>query len=159
MSDFHFTACDLEGHSSKGVIEADSAEAAGIELDRRGLIPVSIKQKRTLSESFQAKQTNTKWRIEEKILFTRKLCSLLQAGIPLLRVFDLIADQTKDPRVAVCLRHIADMVAGGMTISDAMATYPRLFDSIYLGALRTGEATGRLDSVLEHMADFLERSL
>ena len=69
-----------------------------------------------------------------KILFTRKLCSLLQAGIPLLRVFDLVADQTRDPRVAVCLRHIADMIAGGMTISDAMATYPRLNSGMLISA-------------------------
>lgn len=159
MSEFQFTACDVQGASTKGVIEADSAEAVGFELDRRGLIPLSIKQKRAFADTFKSKQTNTKWRIEEKILFTRKLCSLLQAGIPLLRVFDLIADQTKDPRVAVCLRHIADLVASGTTISDAMATYPRLFDAIYLGALRTGEATGRLDTVLQHMADFLEREM
>jgi type II secretory pathway component PulF len=159
MSEFQFTACDIEGASSKGRMEADSAEAVGMELDSRGLIPISIKQRRTLGQSFKTKQTNTKWRIEEKILFTRKFCSLLQAGIPLLRVFDLVADQTRDPRVAVCLRHIADMIAGGMTISDAMATYPRLFDAIYLGALRTGEATGQLDSVLQHMADFLEREM
>lgn len=159
MSEFQFTACDTQGASTKGVMEADSAEAVGLELDRRGLIPVAIKPKRTFASTFKSKQTNTTWRIEEKILFTRKLCSLLQAGIPLLRVFDLIADQTKDPRVAVCLRHVADMVAGGMTISDAMATYPRLFDPIYLGALRTGEATGRLDTVLQHMADFLEREM
>jgi len=159
MAEYQFTACDVQGVSTKGLIEADSAEAVGFELDRRGLIPVTIKQKHGFGETFKAKQSNTKWRIEEKILFTRKLCSLLQAGIPLLRVFDLIADQTREPRVAVCLRHIADMVAGGMTISDAMATYPRLFDPIYLGALRTGEATGRLDTVLQHMADFLEREM
>ncbi len=159
MPEFQFTACNLEGTSNKGLMEADSAEAVGIELDRRGLIPISIKSKHSFGDAFKTKQTNTKWRIEEKILFTRKLCSLLQAGIPLLRVFDLIADQTKDPRVGVCLRHVADMIAGGMTISDAMATYPRLFDAIYLGALRTGEATGKLDTVLQHMADFLEREM
>jgi len=159
MSEYQFTACDLQGASSKGLIEADSAEAVGLELDRRGLIPVAIKEKRNFGDSFKSKRTNTKWKIEEKILFTRKLCSLLQAGIPLLRVFDLIADQTNDPRIADCLRHVADMVAGGMTISDSMATYPRLFDPIYLGALRTGEATGQLDTVLQHMADFLEREM
>jgi MSHA biogenesis protein MshG len=159
MSEYQFTACDVEGASSKGRMEAESAEAVGMELDRRGLIPISIKQTRSFGGSPQKKQTHTKWSIEEKILFTRKLCSLLQAGIPLLRVFDLVADQTKDPRVAACLRHVADMIAGGTTISDAMATYPRLFDPIYLGALRTGEATGRLDSVLQHMADFLEREM
>ena len=159
MSEYQFIACDSTGASSKGRLEADSAEAVGVELDRRGLIPISIKQARSYGDLFKAKQNNAKWRIEEKILFTRKLCSLLQAGIPLLRVFDLVADQTKDQRVALCLRHVADLIAGGMTISDAMATYPRLFDAIYIGALRTGEATGRLDSVLQHMADFLEREM
>ena len=159
MSEYQFIACDIKGTSSRGRLEAESAEAAGEELDRRGLIPISIKQTQSFGEVFKAKPHNTKWRIEEKILFTRKLCSLLEAGIPLLRVFDLIADQTKDPRVAFCLRHVADMIAGGMTISDSMATYPRLFDPMYIGALRTGEATGRLDSVLQNMADFLEREM
>ena len=80
MSEFQFTACDIKGASRKGLVEADSAEAVGMELDSRGLIPISIKQKRTFGESFKAKQTNTKWRIEEKILFTRKSAPCFRLG-------------------------------------------------------------------------------
>ncbi|MEW5875753.1 MAG: type II secretion system F family protein, partial [Candidatus Zixiibacteriota bacterium] len=57
------------------------------------------------------------------------------------------------------IRHVGDMIASGHTLSEAMAAYPRLFDPVFLGALRTGEATGRLDTVLEQTADFIEREM
>jgi MSHA biogenesis protein MshG len=138
---------------------AESLEAVGTELDQRGLIPVQIKQVRGTSDRWRARPGSARWGIEEKILFTRKFASLLRAGIPLLSVLGMIAEQTREPNVAAAIRRIADMIGSGATLSDAMAAFPGLFDPVFLGALRTGEATGRLDSVLEQTADFLEREM
>ncbi|MBI5867497.1 MAG: type II secretion system F family protein [candidate division Zixibacteria bacterium] len=159
MSEFTFIACDKSGVSIKGRLSAETIEAVGAELDRRGLIPVQMKLVRDLSDRWRIGSGAARWGIKEKILFTRKFASLLRAGIPLLSVLGMISEQTREPAVAAAIRRIGDMVGSGATLSDAMAEYPRLFDPVFLGALRTGEATGRLDSVLEQTADYLEREM
>lgn len=159
MSEFTFIACDRDGASVKGRLVAETVEAVGAELDRRGLIPIEMKPSRRAADRWRVRQGSAKWGIKEKILFTRKFASLLRAGIPLLSVLGMIAEQTREPRVAAALRRIADMIGSGATLSEAMAAFPGLFDPVFLGALRTGEATGRLDSVLEQTADYLEREM
>jgi MSHA biogenesis protein MshG len=159
VSDFAFVACNTAGATVKGHLVAESVEAVGAELDRRGLIPLEMKLVRGASDRWRTWPGSARWGIKEKILFTRKFASLLRAGIPLLSVLGMIAEQTREPNVAAAIRRIADMVGSGATLSDAMAAFPGLFDPVFLGALRTGEATGRLDSVLEQTADFLEREM
>lgn len=159
MPEFQYTACDHSGSSRRGLLEADTVDAAGQVLDQQGLIPITIKPKSSLSAYLKRPRGRVRWRIEDKILFTRKLSSLLKAGLPLIRVFDLVASQMRDERIAATLHKVADDVSTGSTLSDAMAKHPGLFDSVYLGALQTGEATGQLDSVLDQLADFLEREM
>ncbi|GAB4326678.1 MAG: type II secretion system F family protein [Candidatus Zixiibacteriota bacterium] len=159
MPEFQFTAYNQNGASQRGAIVADSLEAAGEALDRKGLIPIRIQPRHSLGDSLRKPRGSVHWKIEEKILFTRKLASLLKAGLPLVRVFGLVAEQMRDERVSAALRDIADKVSSGSTLTDALAKYPRLFDQVYLGALRTGEATGQLDMVLDHLADFLEKEM
>src|SRR3972149_8296499 len=159
MSEFAFIACDSAGVSVKGRLVAESIEAVGADLDRRGLIPIQMKKLRGASERWRTQIGGVRWGIKEKILFTRKFASLLRAGIPLLSVLGMIAEQTREPGVAAAIRRIADLVGSGTTLSEAMAAFPGLFDPVFLGALRTGEATGRLDSVLEQTADYLEREM
>lgn len=159
MSEYSFIACDRYGVAVKGRLAAETIDAVGAELDRRGLIPVEMKPVRSLSDRWRIRSGAAHWGIKEKILFTRKFASLLRAGIPLLSVLGMISEQTREPAVATAIRRIADMVGSGTTLSEAMAAFPGLFDRVFLGALRTGEATGRLDSVLEQTADYLEREM
>jgi len=159
MGEFTFIACDTTGGSIKGRLAADSREAVAEELDRRGLIPVELKQIKGPPGRPGALSGRARWGIKEKILFTRKFASLLKAGIPLLTVLELIAGQTREPEVAATIRRVAELVGSGSTLCEAMSAFPGLFDSIFVGALRTGEATGRLDSVLEQTADYLEREM
>ncbi|MEW5702604.1 MAG: type II secretion system F family protein [Candidatus Zixiibacteriota bacterium] len=159
MPEFTYTAADRSGRTFRGRITAEGLGDAGTQLDRQGLIPLRVAPKRSLSDLRPRAWRDVHWRLEDKILFTQKLASLLKSGIPILTVLDLIARQTANLRVATALRQIGDQVAGGQTLSAAMATASGLFDSVYLGAIQTGESTGRLDTVLEQTAAFLEREM
>ncbi|MBD3299396.1 MAG: hypothetical protein GF341_12115 [candidate division Zixibacteria bacterium] len=159
MPEFQYTACDQRGASQRGAISADTVEAAGQALDQQGLIPIRIQPRRSLGNALRKPRGGVRWRIEDKILFTRKFASLLKAGLPLIRVFGLVSGQMRDERVRTAIQQIADDVSSGSTLTDAMSNYPRLFDQVYLGALRTGEATGQLDTVLDHLGDFLEKEM
>ncbi len=158
MPGFKYIAADREGKTVRGQLTAESPDEAGRALENRGLVPLELKGVHASGNNWSSRQKGAKWRIEEKIIFTRKITSLIKAGIPLLSVLHLIARQTKNPRVAGALHQIGDAVANGKSLYDAMSAHPTLFDPLYLGAISTGEATGRLDSVLDHTATFLERT-
>jgi len=159
MPTFRFMAFDAAGKTVRGELVADTANAANMELDQRGLIPLRCKPVQSFADVWNARRGGARWTIENKVIFTRKFSSLLNAGIPLLKVLDLIAGQTTDTRVAAVLRRVAELVENGLPLHEAMSRFPGLFDRVYLGAVRTGEATGRLDSVLEQTASFLEREM
>lgn len=159
MAVFQYTAANRLGETVQGRIEADSVGAAGAVLDRQGLIPLQVAPAFSATEWRRRLSGGLRWPIEEKILFTQKLSSLLKAGIPILTVLQLVASQTRNPQVAAAIRDVADRVAGGATFSEALAAAPGLFDRVYLGAIRAGEATGRLDSILEQTALYLEREM
>jgi len=159
MPEYSYTAADRNGRMVHGRISAEAIADAGTHLDRQGLIPLRLAPRRQLMDWWPHGWRVAHWRLEEKILFTQKLASLLKAGIPILTVLDLIAQQTSHARLAASLRRVADLVASGWTLTEAMATIPSLFDPVYLGAIRTGESTGRLDTVLDQTAAYLEREM
>lgn len=159
MSEFHYVAANQMGQTVRGRVQADTAGAASAVLDRQGLIPLKLAPAFSFSQWRHHASGGVRWPIEEKILFTQKLSSLLKAGIPILTVLKLVSSQTKNPRVVAAIRRVGDQVSGGSTFSDALATEPGLFDKVYLGAIRAGESTGRLDSILEQTGIYLEREM
>jgi MSHA biogenesis protein MshG len=159
MPTFRYRATDSGGKISSGEIIADTSLIAGDDLDSRGLLPLEIKPVASFSERLRVKRGGARWRIEEKVLFTQKFASLIKAGIPLVTALELVARQTRSIHATSALRRVADHVANGQTLHDAMAVFPNLFDTVYLGAVRAGEETGRLDSTLEQTAIYLEREM
>lgn len=159
MSEFRYIAANHLGQTVRGRVHADSVGAAGVVLDRQGLIPIQLNPAFSFSEWRQRASGGVRWPIEDKILFTQKLTSLIKAGIPILSVLKLVAGQTKNTRVAAAIRRVGDQISGGSTFTDALASEPGLFDPVYLGAIRAGETTGRLDSILEQTGLYLEREM
>ena len=92
-------------------------------------------------------------------LFTRQLATLLDAGLPLVRSIRILQDQQDDgSQLKVVLRDIASGVEGGKTFSDALSKYPNVFDGLFVNMIRAGEAGGVLETILNRLADFSEKS-
>jgi type II secretory pathway component PulF len=159
MSEFRYIAANQLGQTVRGRVQADTPGAADAVLDRQGLIPLQLSPTFSFAAWKKRASGGVRWPIEDKILFTQKLASLLKAGIPILTVLKLVASQTKNPRVAAAIRRVGDQISEGSTFSDALAHEPGLFDRVYLGAIRAGESTGRLDSILEQTSHYLEREM
>lgn len=156
---FRYQAATSDGRTVRGTLEADTPGLAGERLDASGLIPLDVRPSVSLIDRLRAQRGGSAWDIQEKILFTQKFASLMKAGIPLLTVLEMLARQTAGTTVRESIRQIAAGVANGQTLHDAMATCPRLFDAVYLGAVNAGESTGHLDTVLAQTADYLDREM
>ena len=103
------------------------------------------------SGSFQKKITP-----KDKILFTKQLAVLLKSGIPLLQALELLIEQFEG-NLRSMLIAIKDEVKEGISFADALKKYPKVFDNIYVQLVRAGEASGKLEVILERLTAYLER--
>ena len=94
--------------------------------------------------------------LKDKIFFTKQLAGLLRAGVPLLQSLELLVEQT-DGALKNIVIALKDGIKEGRSLADGLARYPQAFDSIYVQLVRAGEATGKLEMILERLVDFLER--
>src|SRR6185295_15881948 len=90
--------------------------------------------------------------------FTRQLSTLQDAGLPILRSLQILEQQQKPGLLKAIIGGVADEVEGGGTLSDAMASYPKAFDKLYVNMINAGEAGGVLDIILNRLADFMEKA-
>lgn len=161
MPVFEYKALNKKGKSCKGLIDADSESAARSKLRASGKYPTSI------SESLSKKQKNKKQILgstlfdrvsqDEVQVVTRQLSTLLGAGIPLIGALSSLIEQSSNSAFKRILAQIRDSVNEGATLTDSFAAHPRLFSNIYINMVRSGEASGSLDVVLERLADFGEK--
>ena len=91
--------------------------------------------------------------------FTSQFCTLQKAAIPLTECLTALADQAEKETLKTALTDIKSKVSEGSSLADAMAGYPKLFDTLYISMIRAGESSGSLDIVLERLTGFLESQL
>jgi type IV pilus assembly protein PilC len=91
------------------------------------------------------------------VQFTRLFATMSEAGLPVLRNLRILSNQWPEGRFRDAILDSADMVEEGQTLSDALAQAPEVFDELYVNMARAGEAGGVLDTVLDRLANFLER--
>lgn len=91
------------------------------------------------------------------VLFTRQLCDLVEASVPLLRVLQIVSRQTRPPYFKSIVEQMYLFVQNGGSLSEALVRYPAIFPSFYVNMVKTGEVGGQLDKVLQRLADHLEK--
>lgn len=93
---------------------------------------------------------------KDRILFTKQLSVLLKSGIPLLQAIELLIDQMTGTLRSILVQ-VKDDIKEGSSFADALKKYPKIFDNIYVQLVRAGEASGKLEIILERLTGFLER--
>jgi type IV pilus assembly protein PilC len=170
MPVFKYSAVNGQGGDATGVVEASDQRQAVSMLRAQGLFPVRLdaaaggasKEARAAADTRRAKFS---WVVfasvkeRERAAFTRQLGTLLRAGMPLLRGLEVLARQEKNPALRRVIGALADGIKSGVPLSEAMISHERVFDRLYVSMIRAGEAGGVLDTVLERLAHFQEKSL
>ncbi|RME74716.1 MAG: type II secretion system F family protein [Planctomycetota bacterium] len=98
-------------------------------------------------------------KLSELTHFTTQLATLQDAGLPLVRSLKILEGQLKPSPLKYMLAEVAEDVESGSTLSDALAKHPKAFDRLYVNMVKAGEAGGVLDTILERLAEFMEKSL
>jgi general secretion pathway protein F len=152
MAIYSYRATSLKGEILEGAIEAADQKAAVERLKVSGLIPLKIA---AAQESFKKKLS---WRSAkgDLLTFTTELSVLLNAGLPLDRSLNILAEILEKPETQAVVQAILKSIREGSSFSDALQRHPKMFSRLYVNMVRAGESGGVLDAVLEKLNDFLE---
>ncbi len=142
------------GKLVKAQVQADNEQVAANLLKTQGLTPLSITlDRRANGGRGVLSRVSTK----DRVLFSRQLSTLINAGLPLIQSLRSVEDQTVSKPLKKIIADIITDVEGGKAFSVALAKYPKVFDKVYISLVAAGEISGTLDTGLERLADQQEK--
>ena len=157
MALYFYQALSKEGKKTSGYIDATSVQGVKDQLTSQGMYPVTVKSAGEAGyQSWWQRIFSRGISTKDNILFTKQLAVLLRSGIPLLQALELLSDQFEGSLRSMLIG-IKDEVKQGNSFADALKKYPKSFPSIYVQLVRAGEASGKLEVILDRLTIYLER--
>lgn len=151
MLSYQYTAKNPNtGQTVRATVEADSEAAAAKLVSGQGLVPLDIKVEDDGKSIF--KSFTNRVSAKDRVLFSRQLSTLINAGLPLLQGLRSVNAQTVSKPLKIVQSQVISDVEGGSTLSAAMAKHPRVFNQVYISLIAAGETSGTLDRSLERLA-------
>jgi type IV pilus assembly protein PilC len=136
-------------------MEADSEEAVNQRLRGQQLQPTKVKKK-AKGRGFQL---GTGVGHKDIVTFTRLFATMIDAGLPIVQCLDILQAQTDNKFFGAVLRDVKGSVEQGATFSDSLRRHPKIFDHLYVNLVQAGEVGGILDTILNRLAVYIEKSM
>ncbi len=152
---YRYRAATPDGRVVEGQLEATSRQGLLDELHRRSLYAITLEE---TEASGRKGRRYAGGRRSAVALWARDMATLLDAGLPLDRALGVTAEHASHPALTDALREVRSAVRGGSTLADALRREPRLFPSVLVAMVSSGEASGALETVFGQIADHLEES-
>ena len=158
MPKFAFSAKNAQGIATSGVREAANPGALAQELVLLGMTPLAIKPESEASSTLlpAAEDLNKAMSLDELIIFSHQMSSLMRAGISIVRALHGLSESQKTPRFAAILQDVAKQLEGGVDVATGLRRFPKVFNELYVSVIHVGENTGRLDIAFRQIARYLE---
>jgi type IV pilus assembly protein PilC len=147
---FEWEGKDRNGKQVRGETRAAGENQVQASLRRQGVFPTKIKKRKMRSgKSIKPKDI---------AIFTRQLATMMKAGVPLLQAFDIVGRGNANASVTKLLNDVRMDVETGSSLSAAFRKFPMYFDSLYCNLVEAGEAAGILESLLDRLAVYMEKT-
>ncbi|MBK6286248.1 MAG: type II secretion system inner membrane protein GspF [Pseudomonadales bacterium] len=160
MGAFSYAVLDSAGKQHRGSLEADNVRHARQLLRDRGMVPLDVAE--VTADRRAGNDRNASSRASLSVagsaLFTRQLATLIQSALPIADALAAIAQQSEKAATKGLISSLRTQVLEGRGLAAAMSLHPRAFPSMYRATVAAGEHTGRLDLVLNRLADHTEAS-
>lgn len=157
MASFKYLAKNQDGKTIAGTMEAVDRGEVIETLRKKDLIIVSINEatpKFSLSISLFAKRI----KIDDLVIFSRQLATMVDAGIPLVGALDILAEQIEKKGFADIIVKVRNDVETGSSLSEALGKHKKVFSSLFVNMVKAGESSGMLDEILDRVATYLEKT-
>lgn len=174
MPIFAYEAINAQGQKETGELDAANRNQAILEIRNAGLKPTKVTQRaETAATKAQAKEREKgggaagparkgkkSGRVGAQLLtdFTAQMAVLIDAGLPVVRSLKVLAKQQKPGTFKNVIEDVGESVEQGSSLSEAFAHHPKVFDRLYVNMIKAGEAGGVLDTILQRLADFMEKA-
>ncbi len=158
MPVFKYSGKAKDGTAKKGELEAATKELASANLRRQGIAVDSI---RSRAKDIEINLPGFRRGVTSKdiVTFTRQFATMIDAGLPLVQCLEILGQQTENKTFASAINKVRADVEGGSTFADALKKHPRVFDDLYVNMVAAGEAGGILDTILNRLAGYIEKSM
>lgn len=148
-----------EGTDRRGARIAGESQATNIamvraDLRRQGITPLKVKKKTTSLFSARKKKITS----GDIAVFSRQLATMMTSGVPMVQAFDIIGRGHENPSMQDLILSIRSDVEGGTSLADALAKQPLYFDDLYVNLVGAGEHAGVLESLLDKIATYKEKT-
>lgn len=161
MPQFLYKGRDKSGRAVEGEIEANNADTVALQLQNNGVIPLDISEfKPSVNPLTQLKtryQQSRPVKLEDVILFSRQMYTLLRAGVPIIRAINGLSETTRNYQFKTALKQIAADLESGYELSRALNQHPHIFTSLFVSMVQVGENTGNMDDAFIQLSDYLDR--
>ena len=149
---FNWEGTDRRGNKIKGKTLAASEAAVRAELRRQGVVPSRIRKQQKLFS------TGSKITTEDIAIFSRQLATMLAAGIPLVQAFEIVGNGHENESMQKLILAIKSDVEGGASLHEALAKHPLYFDDLFVNLVEAGEQAGALETLLDKIATYKEKT-
>jgi type IV pilus assembly protein PilC len=156
MPIFKYIAKNSQGRRVEGLINAYNRRAATERIAEMGLSASSIKDK---TDSLELKLLSIfqPVKIKDLVVFSRQFSVMISANLALVQALRIAAEQTVNTALKMTVSEVAYEVDSGSSLSAALAKRPKIFSPFYTNVIKSGETSGRLDEVLNYLADEMEK--
>jgi type IV pilus assembly protein PilC len=157
MTKFEYQARDQSGQLQVGFVEAEDRDGAIRVLTSNGLYLLSITEakKKGVQKSFE--KIFNRVSAKDMMIFTRQFATLLGSSVPLSGALRTLGTQTKNSLLRETVAEIQKEIDSGLSLSQSMEKYGNVFSEFYVNMIRSAEVTGRVDEVMDFLADYLEK--
>ncbi len=156
MLTYSYTARNAEtGERIKAEVQAENEHAAAKLIKQQGFAPIEIKLK-DAGSGLMGKIFN-RVRAKDRVLFSRQLSTLINAGLPLVQSLRNVSHQTNSKPLKQVINTVIADVEAGSAFSAALGRHPEVFNQVYVSLIAAGEASGTLDAALERLANQQEK--
>jgi len=158
MPNYNYKVLNKEGEPMVGIVEAPDINLATEALIENGFKVISLKEeKNSIDEFFQKIPLFNRISQKELVIFSRQLAVMVAATVPIIQALKVIIKQTENPAFKKVVNKVADDVDEGLKFSDALRKHS-CFSGFFVNMIASGESSGRLDEVLDYLADEVEKN-
>jgi len=152
QSPFNWEGTDSRGKRVKGKTIAANEAAVRAELRRQGVVPLRVRKETVLFKK-RGKVTPA-----DIAIFSRQLATMLSAGIPLVQAFDIVGKGHDNPAMQKLIFAVKQDVEGGTALAEALSKHPLHFDDLFVNLVEAGEQAGALETLLDKIATYKEKT-
>ncbi|MCA9014250.1 MAG: type II secretion system F family protein [Gammaproteobacteria bacterium] len=145
---------DKNGNKTNGETPGNSQALVKAQLRKQGIVATRVKRK----PKALFKKRKQKIKPMDVAVFTRQLATMMKAGIPLVQAFEIVGESLENASMRELVSKIRDDVAAGNNFADSIRKHPRYFDDLFCNLVESGEQSGALETMLDRLATYKEKS-